>query len=509
MELLAPETLSSLPVVVRVAETESFSAAARQLGMTPSGVSKAISRLEERFGVRLFDRTTRRVAATEDGLRFYERCRGILSDLEEAQTELREATLQPRGSILASVPRAVGEEMIVPALPRLLARYPDLDVRLELADRRVDIIGERIDVALRMGAPTSSSHGRLVRREVGAAGVVVCAAPSYLAHRGRPRRPEDLAKHLRNRLDAALDAMADALAHLTHPDGLPSQFNDGGLTMAYPASEVLLVHENKGGRPPLSKTVFALGQAGFFGARDGGDLVLIDCGAIAPDALPAHGHGDALSFEWSLGGQRFLVDPGSSEYEASARRAWERSTRAHNTLTVDDADQGEFWSRFRLGRRARVVLDDYRASESSFNLQGSHDGFALQAGAPRHERRFQVTPSTIEVEDEVLGGDGQPVRARLLLHPQVSVTLDDQGCRLERGSSAARLECAHSLRVEEAWWSPDLGRRMPTRQLVIEYGRAPCRGFFRLAAIRSGSLARIERKIVPELGAGGSADIQV
>jgi len=195
MELLAPETLSSLPVVVRVAETESFSAAARQLSMTPSGVSKAISRLEERFGVRLFDRTTRRVAATDDGLRFYERCRRILSDLHEAQTELREATLLPRGTIFASVPRAVGEEMIVPALPRLLARCPDLDVRLELADRRVDIIGEGIDVALRMGAPTSSSHGRLVRREVGAASAVVCAAPSYLETRGRPRKPEDLVRH--------------------------------------------------------------------------------------------------------------------------------------------------------------------------------------------------------------------------------------------------------------------------------------------------------------------------
>lgn len=195
MELLAPETLSSLPVVVRVAETESFSAAARQLGMTPSGVSKAISRLEERFSVRLFDRTTRKVAVTEDGLRFYERCRRILSDLQEAQTELRESTGQPRGSVLASVPRALGEEVIVPALPALLDRYPDLDVRLELTDRRVDILGERVDLAVRMGSPTSSAHGRLLRRDLGTTGVVLCAAPSYLERHGRPRKPEDLAGH--------------------------------------------------------------------------------------------------------------------------------------------------------------------------------------------------------------------------------------------------------------------------------------------------------------------------
>ena len=314
---------------------------------------------------------------------------------------------------------------------------------------------------------------------------------------------------LRNRLDAALDAMANALAQLTHPDGYPSQFNDGGLTMAYPADLVLRVHESRGGRPPISKAVFALGQAGFFGARDGGDLVLVDCGAIAPDALPAHGHGDALSFEWSLDGQRILVDPGSSEYEASPRRAWERSTRAHNTVTVDDADQGEFWSRFRLGRRARVVLEDYRASPSGFFLQGSHDGFALQDGAPRHERRLRVIPSAIEVEDEVRGGAGQPVRARLLLHPDVVATLDDQGCRFVRASTTARLDCPHPLRLEQAWWSPDLGHRIPTRQLVIEYGDAPCRGSFCLAAVRSGPRAQLAQERVPGSSAGEGAGVPV
>ena len=195
MRQAAPETLSGLPVVVRVAETESFSAAARQLGMTPSGVSKAISRLERRLDVRLFDRTTRRVALTEDGVRFYERCRRILAELEEAQAELTEATVEPRGSILASVPRGLGQRLLVPALPAFLQRYPELDVRLELTDRRVDIIGERIDLAVRVGEPPSSSFGRLVRRTIGHTGAVVCAAPAYLEKHGRPRRPADLARH--------------------------------------------------------------------------------------------------------------------------------------------------------------------------------------------------------------------------------------------------------------------------------------------------------------------------
>lgn len=188
------EMLTVLPVVVRVAETESFSAAARQLGMTPSGVSKAISRLEERLGVRLFDRTTRRVTTTEEGARLYERSRQIVADVEEAQTELMETQAEPRGTVLASAPRELGQ-YIVSALPAFLARHPQLEVKLELTDRRVDVVGERIDLALRMGEDTSHSHGRLIRRTIGQVKAVVCAAPEYIERYGAPEQPQDLSKH--------------------------------------------------------------------------------------------------------------------------------------------------------------------------------------------------------------------------------------------------------------------------------------------------------------------------
>ncbi len=191
----ASETLSGIPVLVRVAETQSFSEAARQLGISASGVSKAVSRLEERLGVRLFDRTTRRVAITEDGLRFYERCRQILSDIEEAQTELTEARAQPRGTVLATVPTALGRRHIVPALPELLRRHPKLEVKLELTDRRVDLVGERVDLALRIGDDPSRSQRGLVHHEIAQTEGVVCASPGYLQRHGRPRRPEDLAEH--------------------------------------------------------------------------------------------------------------------------------------------------------------------------------------------------------------------------------------------------------------------------------------------------------------------------
>lgn len=195
IDLPASEMLSGIPVMVRVAETQSFSEAARQLGISPSGVSKAISRLEERLGVRLFDRTTRRVAATEEGLRFYERCRLIVSDLEEAQAELMEASTEPRGTVLATVPTDLGQRLLVPALPGFLRDNPELEVRLEFNDRRVDLIGERIDLAVRMGEPPTNSRGRLVRRPVAQSHAVICASPDYLRNNKRIRKPEDVQRH--------------------------------------------------------------------------------------------------------------------------------------------------------------------------------------------------------------------------------------------------------------------------------------------------------------------------
>lgn len=195
MAIPASETLTGIPILVRVAETQSFSEAARQLDISPSGVSKTISRLEERLGVRLFDRSTRQVVITEEGRRFYERCRQIVADIEEAQTELTEARIRPRGTVLASVPAELGRRHIVPALPELLRRHPELEVKLELTDRRVDLLGERVDLAVRVGNEPSALDRRLVRRVVAHSQAVVCASPDYVRRHGRPRKPEDLAKH--------------------------------------------------------------------------------------------------------------------------------------------------------------------------------------------------------------------------------------------------------------------------------------------------------------------------
>ena len=284
-------------------------------------------------------------------------------------------------------------------------------------------------------------------------------------------------------LSSALDRMAQALADLTHPDGLPSLFNDGGLHMARPAAECLAVHARLGGRPATPRALAALEDAGYFGARDRDDLVLCDCGRIGPDHLPAHAHGDVLSFEWSVDGRRVVVDAGVYEYEPGERRAWSRSTRAHNTVTVADADQAEFWMSFRVGRRPHVHRVRFASSEGGFELEGTHDGFRKLDGAPRHTRRFVARPRRIEVHDIVTGGAGQPVVARILLAPGLTLDAGDRGVyRISGGPRPITLLTDSTVKTRASWWFPDFGDRKEALQVEIVYGAAPCSGSFVLEA---------------------------
>ncbi|HEX2077323.1 MAG TPA: alginate lyase family protein [Longimicrobium sp.] len=302
---------------------------------------------------------------------------------------------------------------------------------------------------------------------------------------------------LRERLDAVLARMAQAMADLTHPDGAVSLFNDGGLRMTYAPGECLEAYAGQTGRRVHPRRVFALEAAGYYGARDGATLVVADCGAVGPDHLPAHAHGDVLAFEWSVDGVRLVVDAGVYEYHPGEARDYSRSTRAHNTVTVGDADQCEFYGAFRVARRARATVHRYAARGDGFVLEGSHDGFRRLPGAPVHARRFDASPRRVEVADRVRGGAGQPVAARLLLHPDCEVTPTAAGALLRCGPVAAELRTDAPVSVQAARWFPDFGVSLPTRQLVLDYGAAPCEGGFVLHAPEAGSFAPAAR------GSGG------
>jgi len=180
---------AGLQTFVRVAEAGSFTRAARSLGVTPSGVGKTLARLEAELGVRLLARTTRRVTLTEDGELFFEQCRKILDDLENARSFLSSRRAAARGRLRVTVPATIGRRFLVPALAKFVAAHPEVKLELVLTDRLVNLVEEHVDVAIRIGALADSS---LVARKIGAQQVITIAAPQLLRGR-RVHAPVDLA----------------------------------------------------------------------------------------------------------------------------------------------------------------------------------------------------------------------------------------------------------------------------------------------------------------------------
>jgi LysR family transcriptional regulator for bpeEF and oprC len=186
------QDLRALAIFVKVSERRSFVRAAIDLGITQSGVSNAISRLEDQLGVRLLARTTRRVSLTEDGAAFFERCRHVLAELEEAEMILKEARLKPTGRLRVDMPVSFGRLKVVPLLGAFQAQYPDIKLALRFVDRYVDLIEEGIDVSVRFGELQDST---LIARRLTQAQFRVVGSPSYFKKHGRPKTLEDLAMH--------------------------------------------------------------------------------------------------------------------------------------------------------------------------------------------------------------------------------------------------------------------------------------------------------------------------
>jgi len=180
-----------MEVFVRAIELGGFSAAARVLGMTPSGVSKLVARLERRLGARLVARSTRQLQLTPEGAAYLERASRILAEIDEAEREAT-AGASPRGRLRVNSNLPFGHKYLIPLLPAFRARYPDIVIDLALTDTVIDLVAERADVAIRVG-PLKES--RLVARKLGESRILTVAAPDYVARRGSPRRVEDLAAH--------------------------------------------------------------------------------------------------------------------------------------------------------------------------------------------------------------------------------------------------------------------------------------------------------------------------
>jgi LysR family transcriptional regulator, regulator for bpeEF and oprC len=184
--------LRTLAIFVKVAERKSFVRAATELGITQSGVSNAIKRLEGQIGTPLLLRTTRRVSLTEDGAAFFERCRQALAAIDEAEHVLKRAQIRPSGTLRVDVSLAFGRLKLVPLLGAFQDENPDVRLRITFTDRYVDLLEEGVDVAVRFGALQDSS---LIARRLTTTQFNVVGAPRYLAKHGRPKTLDDLKAH--------------------------------------------------------------------------------------------------------------------------------------------------------------------------------------------------------------------------------------------------------------------------------------------------------------------------
>jgi DNA-binding transcriptional LysR family regulator len=183
---------SEMAAFVRVVDSHGFSAAAPSLGRTPSAVSKLVTRLEARLGVRLLQRTTRALRLTPEGEVFYAAARRIVAEIAALESQIAGQSGTPSGVLRVTTSLAFSTHQLAPVLSEFLARHPLVTVELLPTDRVVDMVEEGIDVAIRIGRLADTSF---MARKIGEDKRLICAAPSYLARHGTPRRPEDLARH--------------------------------------------------------------------------------------------------------------------------------------------------------------------------------------------------------------------------------------------------------------------------------------------------------------------------
>jgi len=186
------DRLANMEAFVRVAETKSFSEAARRLRSSKSLISRQVAALEAELGVRLFHRTTRSLSLTEEGRGYHAQVPRILNEIEEANLSVSQSQAAPRGRLRVSAPMSFGILHLAPAIRDFLTRYPEVELDLALNDRFVDVVDEGFDLAIRIGRLTDSS---LVARKLARHHMILCASPDYLKHYGTPKDPDDLKRH--------------------------------------------------------------------------------------------------------------------------------------------------------------------------------------------------------------------------------------------------------------------------------------------------------------------------
>ena len=283
------------------------------------------------------------------------------------------------------------------------------------------------------------------------------------------------ADRFKTRISQALEFLDD----ICLPDGEIPLFNDAAIGIAPPPADIL-AYANRivaYKRRDVSNglTVKEKPHTGYYVLRDGSDMMVIDCGAVGPDYQPGHAHADTLSFELVVNGQRIIVDTGVYDYEPGPRRVYVRSTKAHNTLCVDQQDQSETWGVFRVARRAYPLQGRLTCiGEKYARFEGAHTGYARLPGQPIHKRMIEYTsPGEWSVHDTVEGRGTHSIEGYLHIHPAYKVILTGRSAevrdRNEQVVLTIRLTPNADLSVEQGLYCPEFGKELPSNTLVMAY----------------------------------------
>jgi uncharacterized heparinase superfamily protein len=267
------------------------------------------------------------------------------------------------------------------------------------------------------------------------------------------------------------------LAAMTHPDGGIAFFNDAAFGITPTLTEMveyagrlgIVMHE--AARNGLTH----LADSGYIRLESGPAVVICDVGQIGPDYNPGHAHADTLSFEWSLFGQRVIVNAGTSRYGPGPEREAERATSAHSTVTIDGENSSEVWGAFRVARRARPLDLAVSRADEHLQISGAHDGYRRLTGRAVHRRTWELQPGLLRLTDRVEGAFISSV-ARFHLHPAV---VPVPGASTESG--ILRLPCGREVRwraaggrprIERSFYCPEFGRRVSTQCLTVDFAGA-------------------------------------
>lgn len=276
-----------------------------------------------------------------------------------------------------------------------------------------------------------------------------------------------LASQRRTTVSAALRWMLG----LRHPDGEIAFFNDAAIGIAPPPGELLEYAHRLSITPATSTNPLWLADTGYVRAERGVATLFADVARIGPDYLPGHAHADTLSFELSLGDERFLVNGGTSLYGAGAERVRQRGTAAHNTVAIDGHDSSEVWSGFRVGRRAYPRDVSVREDASGVVISAAHDGYRWLAGRPLHRRSWLLDDEGLTINDNVTAPAGHQAVAAFRFHPSLRLSSQDDGAsgRAQAPSGRAMRWSVERGRADflAATWHPRFGSSEATRQLRV------------------------------------------